>query len=57
MAMEQNEQKLNITLDVDEDGIWLITEDEIGFTIKQLGHISWATVHHYLKQYEANNAS
>jgi len=33
----------NITLDVDELGIWLIDEDEDGM-VYQMGHISWKEV-------------
>jgi hypothetical protein len=32
----------NITLDVDDDGIWLIEDTETG--PKQLGHVSWRAV-------------
>jgi hypothetical protein len=33
----------NITLDVDEMGIWLIDEDEDGM-VYQMGHISWKEI-------------
>jgi len=33
---------MNITLDTDELGIWLIEETEEG--IKQMGHISWKEI-------------
>jgi len=33
----------NITLDVDEIGIWLIDEDEDGM-VYQMGHISWKEI-------------
>lgn len=42
----------NITLDVDEVGIWLVEENHKGDEVCQLGHISWHQVYIYLKKYE-----
>jgi len=34
----------NITLDIDEDGIWLIDETHEGYWARQMGHVSWRQV-------------
>ena len=44
----------NITLDYDGDGIWLVEETFDGdhhYIVKQMGHISWATVAVYIREY------
>jgi hypothetical protein len=43
----------NITLDYDGDGIWLVEETFDGDhrVVKQMGHISWATVAVYIREY------
>jgi hypothetical protein len=40
---------MNITLDFDHDGIWLIEETDQGSI--QMGHIPWQTIANYLKGY------
>jgi hypothetical protein len=45
----------NITLDVDEEGIWLVHDDDE--VVYQLGHISWRQIYLSLKQYEEQNES
>ncbi|MDB4378654.1 hypothetical protein N9Z41_02670 [bacterium] len=40
--MVENVMESDITLDVDDDGIWLIQETEWG--TKQLGHVSWRSI-------------
>lgn len=47
----------NITLDVDEDGIWLVVEDGNAKVVSQLGHVSWHQIYIYLKKYEEQNES
>lgn len=39
----------NVTLDFDEDGIWLINETIAGPL--QMGHIPWHVIATYLKEY------
>ena len=39
----------NITLDFDEDGIWLIEETNQGPL--QMGHVPWHVIAKYLKDY------
>jgi len=34
----------DITLDIDEDGIWLIDSTDQGDWIMQMGHVSWRQV-------------
>jgi hypothetical protein len=43
----------NITLDYDGDGIWLVEETFDGDhrVVKQMGHISWATIAVYIREY------
>jgi hypothetical protein len=43
----------NITLDYDGDGIWLVEEtfDGDDCVVKQMGHISWATIAVYIREY------
>ena len=43
----------DITLDYDEDGIWLVEETFDGDhrVVKQMGHIPWVTIAVYLKEY------
>jgi hypothetical protein len=49
----------NITLDYDGDGIWLVEETfdgdhrvvKQGRVVKQMGHISWATIAVYIREY------
>jgi hypothetical protein len=40
--MVENVMESDITLDIDDDGIWLIQETEWG--TKQLGHVSWRAI-------------
>jgi hypothetical protein len=47
----------NVTLDADEDGIWLVVEDNDAKVVSQLGHISWRQIYIYLKKYEEQNES
>lgn len=39
----------NITLDFDEEGIWLIELNSQG--AYQLGHVSWHIIAKYIKEY------